>query len=524
MSGDIKNEIQKLKNKSRLQELKYKKMKDSFISLKKTHVEAEKTFKELYDFNPTIIITINRNFIIKKLNYRAAVFFGSERTLLINKSFLNFIRSSSKLLFKEKIGNLLNNQINQTLNLNLINLKKESIHATVTCRVNSDNLIQLYLFNLSREPQKIFNYEIERSFTLINKLFEGTNEALAALDSEFNLKIINESFTYLFSKIIAKKISVGINLVQSLSEFPKLQSKIFNACTKALKGEKALEIIENSFTKVNDFFCFELTIYPYLNKNVLLIRIKNLTNYKIEERLKHQWQAEIGLSCRSSAKEEMASALAHEINQPLSTIVTYSQTCLLLIKQKSTNEILPKLIEALEKISMQAELAGEIIHNMRTLRHKDHLYKEKGSINEVIQDAISLLQYELLNFKLDIVLNLQEDLPLININKIHIMQVLLNLARNSIEAFKSSNITCPQLSIETNFHSEEIIVHIRDNGPGIPAEYLNKILNSYFTTKPHGTGIGLGICKTLIEQHGGKLNVHSNMAYGAWFSFTLPIN
>lgn len=262
MSGDIKNEIQKLKNKSRLQELKYKKMKDSFISLKKTHVEAEKTFKELYDFNPTIIITINRNFIIKKLNYRAAVFFGSERTLLINKSFLNFIRSSSKLLFKEKISNLLNNQINQTLNLNLINLKKESIHATVTCRVNSDNLIQLYLFNLSREPQKIFNYEIERSFTLINKLFEGTNEALAALDSEFNLKIINESFTYLFSKIIAKKISVGINLVQSLSEFPKLQSKIFNACTKALKGEKALEIIENSFTKVNNFFALSLPSIP----------------------------------------------------------------------------------------------------------------------------------------------------------------------------------------------------------------------------------------------------------------------
>ncbi len=523
MLADMKNEVQKLKNKLKQQDLKYKKLKDNFTSLRKYQVEAGKNFKELYDFNPTIIITIDQNYTITQLNYRAAIFFGSERNTLINTSFLKFIHSSSKILFEEKMNNLLNSRLNQTANINLKNVNRDSIQATMTCRINADNLIHLYLFNLSREPKKSRHYEIEHSFALINKIFEGTNEALAAVDSEFNLKIINESFSYLFSKIITNKIAVGMNLIHRLSEFPNLQSKILEACKKALEGERSLEVIENSFAKVNDYYCFELNIYPYLNNNVVLIRIKNLTNYKIEERLKHQWQAEIGLSCRSSAKEEMASALAHEINQPLSTIVTYSQACLYLINENSTKDILPRLIEPLKKISIQAELAGEIIHNMRNLGHKDNFYREKTNINEVIKDTLSLLQYELLDFKLDISLNLQEGLPLIMANKIHLMQVLLNLARNSIEAFHDSNVISPELSIATNLCANVIEVHIRDNGPGIPSKYLNKVLNTYFTTKSKGTGIGLGICKTLIENHGGKLHIHSDMPCGAWFSFTLPV-
>jgi len=118
---------------------------------------------------------------------------------------------------------------------------------------------------------------------------------------------------------------------------------------------------------------------------------------------------------------------------------------------------------------------------------------------------------------------LMDKLPKLMTNKIHIMQVILNLVRNSIEALESVQESDPKIIIETNHWEDFIQVHIKDNGPGIPKEFKNLILNTYFTTKHKGTGIGLGICRTLIEEHGGKLSIQQHEERGAWFTFTLPI-
>lgn len=104
------------------------------------------------------------------------------------------------------------------------------------------------------------------------------------------------------------------------------------------------------------------------------------------------------------------------------------------------------------------------------------------------------------------------------------MRVILNLARNSIEAFQCSPTLNPQLVIKTRVSNDHIRVCVLDNGPGIPLNYKNKILEPYFTTKPHGTGIGLGVCRLLIEANGGTLSVKDSVDSGAWFSFTIPIN
>lgn len=490
--------------------------------LKRKIKEKEEKFNDLYVFNSSSIITINKKYIIKNLNLKAAILIGSERNTLINNLLLDFIRPCSKQLFEEKINILLKKRLCQTFVLSLNNKNNQPIQVSISCRLNLNNLIDLYLDNSPLSSSEIFNLKLEQSFELIDLVFDGSYEAFAALDFELNLKIMNESFSYLFSKMSQNKIFSGMNLIHGLEKYPELQSKILACCTKALKGERISEIIENSFSNINYYYCFELNIYTI--EEVLLFRIKNITNFKLEEKLKHQWQAQISLSCRTSVKEEMASALAHEINQPLSVIANYSQACLHLLKEKQAKNILPHLIEPLKKIATQVEIAGEIIHNMKGLKDKSAFNLEKTDINELIKDTLSLLQYELLDFKLNIILNFQEKLPFVRINKIHIMQVLLNLARNSIEALKNSNVALPQLSIETQLHLKKIIVHVRDNGPGIPPKYMKKVLITYFTTKSTGTGVGLALCKTLVENHGGKLKVHPNKSQGAWFSFTLPIH
>jgi signal transduction histidine kinase len=134
------------------------------------------------------------------------------------------------------------------------------------------------------------------------------------------------------------------------------------------------------------------------------------------------------------------------------------------------------------------------------------------------------LNYEIPNFNLNISFKLENNLPLIMVNKIHIMQVILNLARNSIEALQHAAIAKPKLMIHTSALENVVVVDVIDNGPGIPFEYMDKILTSHFTTKPLGTGLGLAICLNILEAHGGSLVVERKRKNGACFTFKLPYN
>lgn len=224
------------------------------------------------------------------------------------------------------------------------------------------------------------------------------------------------------------------------------------------------------------------------------------------------------------AEYNMASTFAHEITQPLTAIIAYSQSCMFLIKNSYKYKIIcDKLLPSLERISRQAMHAGEIIHSMKNFMREADDYFEETEINELIDNALSVLNHELLDFKLKITLNLSDGLPKIMTKKIHIIQIILNLAQNSIEALQNELNIEPEIMIKTRLLDDKIRVDVIDNGPGIPPELMNKILHSNFTTKPHGTGIGLTVCQTLVKLHGGTLHVHQQKA-GAWFSFTLPIN
>ncbi|KTD56470.1 sensor histidine kinase [Legionella shakespearei] len=259
-----------------------------------------------------------------------------------------------------------------------------------------------------------------------------------------------------------------------------------------------------------------------------------LTGYKLKNKMltqellslkKELAQARQEPKADKSTSHPMCSAtvLAHEMNQPLTAIAAYSRSCLHIIaNQLMDKDIKKHLLEPLEKIAAQAGLAGEIIHNMNKLMHAGNCNVEKTDINQLIQDTLVVLNDE--NAQLTIKLDLMDNPPTIMTNKIHIMQVVLNLARNSIEALNNASEKRPEITIRTTCSQGFIQVHVRDNGPGIPPKLGKKIWNNYFTTKPNGTGIGLGICCTLIEEHGGELSLHGDNNTGTWFMFTLPIN
>ncbi|KTD66981.1 two component sensor kinase [Legionella steelei] len=370
--------------------------------------------------------------------------------------------------------------------------------------------------------------QLNQSLETVTNLFQNISDAIATLDKDFYFKIINSSFIKFFSKIFTIKIQAGMNFFTLISDFSEYKNQLIMACRQALLGKTTTILIEDSNEVDGANFCFEINFTPLYNhssqENEIILLIKDLTNYYLQKQSKMREQAKLAHVMRLNTMEGMASALAHEINHPLTAILLYSQTCLLQIKKHADeNKIAPKVVSLLNKIISQAKHASEVMYRMKSFIHKDVYFQEETDINTLIKDTMIFLDSELAHSKLKINLKLEADLPKLTIDRIQMMQIITNLTRNSIEAMQENTIPTPELTIQTiNKEDERIEIHFRDNGPGIIPEYQDKILSSYFTTKAQGTGLGLTICRNLIEAHGGKLYIQNHNEVGAWFIFTLP--
>lgn len=239
-----------------------------------------------------------------------------------------------------------------------------------------------------------------------------------------------------------------------------------------------------------------------------------------EEKLRQQ-QAELAHMARFALAGEMASGLAHELNQPLGAIRTYTETCLLLIDSGQLER--EPLTEIMEKVAAQAQRAGEIIHRLRNLVRKAEPHRSAVDINQLIQEVIRLLEPEARQQEVQIRLELDEVSPVVYADAIQIQQVVLNLVRNAIEAMGELPTEAKELIIRTiSVGSDALEVTVSDTGPGLSPEEMEKLFMPFFTTKSTGMGLGLSISKSIIEAHKGNLWATPNPDQGVTFHFTLP--
>lgn len=248
---------------------------------------------------------------------------------------------------------------------------------------------------------------------------------------------------------------------------------------------------------------------------------QDITERKQAEEKLRQQQAELAHMARFALAGEMASGLAHELNQPLGAIRTYTETCLLLIDSGQLER--EALAKTMEKVAAQAQRAGEIIYRLRKLVRKAEPYRNAVNINTLIQEVIRLLELEAHHQEVRIRLELDEALPVVFADAIQIQQVVLNLVRNAIEAMSGSQTEAEELTIRTTGDGSDVLeVTVSDTGPGLSSEEMGKLFMPFFTTKPTGMGLGLSISKSIIEAHKGNLWVTPNPDRGITFHFSLP--
>jgi PAS domain S-box-containing protein len=236
-----------------------------------------------------------------------------------------------------------------------------------------------------------------------------------------------------------------------------------------------------------------------------------------EERLRHV-QEDLARVTRVVAMGELAATIAHEVNQPLTAIVTNGQFCLRRLDGETTN--LNELRPAITEIVNDGTRASAVISRIRGLLAKTSDRTELD-INQVIQDVTSLLRNEFTRNRVLLHTKFATDLPRVLGDSVQLQQVLINLIMNAIEATRTSANRRREVLIRSAKNPDSVLVQVQDSGPGIEPGLANRIFEPFFTTKAKGVGMGLSISHSIIESHGGRLGIVSSST-GALFEFTLP--
>lgn len=232
---------------------------------------------------------------------------------------------------------------------------------------------------------------------------------------------------------------------------------------------------------------------------------------------------ELSHAARVNTMGEMASGLAHELNQPLAAIANYSRGCLHRIR--AGNGSVEDLAQAVEQVCKQADRAGDIISSLRRFVHKEDSLSHPLDLHRVLREAMLIAGPEIKQHQVTVALHLTPAIPMVMGHAIQVEQVLLNLVRNAVEAMDEVPAGQRHLSLHTQIADDQAIAEVRDTGPGLPRETLQRIFEPFFTTKPTGMGMGLPICRSIIEAHGGTLvAVPNENGHGLSFRFTLPLD
>jgi PAS domain S-box-containing protein len=240
------------------------------------------------------------------------------------------------------------------------------------------------------------------------------------------------------------------------------------------------------------------------------------------EEAARQHQAALAQVLRVSTVGEMTAGLAHEVNQPLSAIVSYAKGCARRLRAGTGSPA--ELLEVLDEIARQAVRANEIVRRVDTLIRKDGPHRAQVDLNDVVREVTRCIGAEAREQNITMDLALDGAIPPVHVDGLRIEQVILNLVRNGFDAMGGAGSGESVLSIRTSMSGAQMVeVAIADSGNGVRAEIAEKMFAPFVSTKPHGMGMGLAISRAIIQAHGGRLWATPNPTRGMTFSFTVPV-
>jgi PAS domain S-box-containing protein len=250
---------------------------------------------------------------------------------------------------------------------------------------------------------------------------------------------------------------------------------------------------------------------------------------RAEERLRASEQSlldalmELAHVNRVTTMGQLTASIAHEVNQPLAAVIANAEACLSWLDREIPN--LDAARRSVNWIIDDGNRASEVIRRVRALARKTSLEKVPLDINGVISETLGLVQRELIGHRVSLRTELASALPAVLGDRVQLQQLIINLVMNGIEAMQSVTDRPRELVVRSRQdETQQVLVSVMDCGVGISAENAGRLFNAFFTTKPSGMGMGLPICRSIVEAHGGRLSAAANAGPGATFQFVLPMH
>ena len=349
-------------------------------------------------------------------------------------------------------------------------------------------------------------------------LVESTSKSLYLVDEECNYLFMTKKHRQRLGLVSTRVEGTAYAACHTKQETEAFRSKVKTVFEtgRPLSYEYQSEQVGNYFVR---------TLSPVMDgETVKAVSVfsKNITRQKqAEVEISHN-RFELAHLERLAAMGELTASLAHEINQPLTTILSNAQAALRFIHGNPPD--IDEVHATLQDIIAADRRASEIIRHLRAFFKKGQLKKMPQAVNKLINDAIALVKGDVLLKKVSIEKSLGKQLPRVEGDRVDLQQVILNLILNASDSMREINHRPRRVVISTMRENASFLkIGIRDVGKGIDPDHLEAIFKPYFTTKKDGMGMGLAICRSIIDAHGGKIWAENNPDPGATFYFTLPI-
>jgi two-component system sensor histidine kinase TtrS len=255
-----------------------------------------------------------------------------------------------------------------------------------------------------------------------------------------------------------------------------------------------------------------------------VVIFRDISERKKAKEQAHKLRNELAHMARINTMGEMASGIAHELNQPLTAISTSADACIRFTESTELDK--NQLSDTLEEISVQAKRSGAIIQQLRNFIRKEVPEKSPVNLNDIIREVLPLLERSLKENLIQLELQLSDQVPTVQVQRIQIDQVIFNLVKNAIEAMSDEQVRVRNLTITTRYSvdNNQVRVMVSDTGGGIDESIRKRLFTPFSTSKQSGMGIGLSLSQGIVHEHGGELVLLNSSSQGASFQFTLPLS